>query len=129
MMSEELTSQSEAALVIRRFGGVAVVTGLTPTAAPTLVLAVVADARVYHVTSNRPELLGVRSAGRKDSPPLCGWSSRTGLAWTGLSEFLSKLCRRMSPKGWNRASFQTMLTVPNLPLTASRGKSLAGNRL
>src|SRR5262252_4209884 len=116
-------------LVIRRFGGVAVVTGLTPTAAATLVLAVVTDARVYHVTSSRPESLGVRSAGRNDNPPLCGWSSITGVAWTGLSEFWLKLCIRMSPKGWNRASFQTMLTVPNLLLTASRGKSLPGNRL
>jgi hypothetical protein len=35
-------------------------------------LTVVTDARVYHVTSSRPELLGVRSAGRKDNPPLCG---------------------------------------------------------
>src|SRR5260221_8556434 len=34
----------------------------------------------------------------------------------------------MSPFGWKRASFHTMLTVLNRWLTASLGKSLCGNR-
>src|SRR5205823_4119932 len=87
-MSEELTSQLVATLVILRLGRVTVVTGLTPMAAATLVAAVVTDDRVYHVTSSRPELLGVRSAGRKDSPAWCGWSSRTGFPWTGVRALL-----------------------------------------
>src|ERR1041385_1164903 len=121
MISDESLSQFDSAPAIGTFGGVAVVTGLMPVAASTPVSEVETAAREYHDTSSRPLAVAVRSAGNMLSPPPCGWSSRTGLAWTGRSVLLLKLCIRMSPNGWNLASFQTMDTVWYLSLTATRG--------
>src|SRR5690349_6641195 len=129
-MTDTLVSQFEATLVTRTLdGGVLVVSGLTPSAPSTLVLAVADVEREYQVTSSRPAAVAVRSAGNMFRPPEAGRSRTTGCAWTGPSEVVWKLCSRMSPSGWKRVSFQTMLTVPYRSLTASRGKSLTGNRL
>src|SRR5215471_3544500 len=118
-MSDVLVSQFEATLVIWTLdGGVLVVSGLTPSAPSTLVFAVVGVAREYQVTSSRPAAVAVRSAGNMCRPPEAGRSRTTGCAWTGPSEVLLKLCSRMSPSGWKRVSFQTMLTVPKRSLTA-----------
>src|SRR6516165_8200328 len=119
-MSDVELSQSEAMLVIRTLDdGVLVMSGLTPSAPSTLVLAVVGVEREYQVTSSRPAAVAVRSAGNMCKPPEAGRSRTTGCAWTGASEAVWKLCSRMSPSGWKRVSFQTMLTVPKRSLTAS----------
>src|SRR5215467_1743182 len=111
-MSELLVSQFEATLVIRTLdGGALVVTGLSPSTPSTLVFAAVGVEREYQVTSSRPAAVAVRSAGIMCRPPEAGRSRTTGCAWTGASEDLWKLCSRMSPSGWKRVSFQTMLTV------------------
>src|SRR5712691_437275 len=86
--------------------GVVVVTGLTPSAASTLVFAVVADFREYQVTSSSPALLAVRIARNMCRPPVATRLSTTGSGWTGWSEPVLKLSSRMSPSGWNRVSFQ-----------------------
>src|SRR5258708_30048266 len=127
-MSELLTSQSLVLLVMNTLRGVAVVLGLTPIAALTLVFAVRGDDLEYQATSSRPLRLATRSPGRKARPPLCGRSSTVGLGCTSPSDPSLKLCSKMSPFGWKRASFHTMLTVLNRWLTASLGKSLCGNR-
>src|SRR5690242_12171310 len=128
-MTEVALSQFDATLVIRTLArGPVLARGLTPRAAFTLVTAVAADAREYQVTSSNPALVAVRTAGNMCTPPEAGWSSTTGVAWTGWSDPRWKLCNRMSPSGLWRASFQVMLTVPNRSLTASRGKSLEENR-
>src|SRR5258708_34374081 len=128
-MSELLTSQSLVLLVIKMLRGVAVALGLTPIAALTLGSAVRTDDLEYQATSSRPLRVATRSAGTMVSPPLCGRSSPVGLRCTRWSEPRVKLCSRISPFGWKRLSFHTMLTVPNRLLTANLGKSFAGNRL
>src|SRR5215469_1545033 len=111
-MSDVLVSQFEATLVIRTLeDGVLVVTGLSPSTPSTSVLAAVGVEREYQVTSSRPAAVAVRSAGNMCRPPEAGRLRTTGFAWTGRSEDLLKLCSRMSPSGWKRVSFQTMLTV------------------
>src|SRR5262249_28796228 len=109
--------------------GVLVANGLMPTAALTPVNVVRADGREYQATSSRPFLFATRRAGNIDRPPPCGRSSTVGPFSTRASDRSLKLSIMMSPFGWLRVSFHTMVTVPNLLLTASLGKSLAGNRL
>src|SRR5262249_32895720 len=128
-MSELLTSQFDVLLVIVMLRGVLVVLGLTPIAARTEVSPVPADALEYQATSRLPLLLATRSAGRNARPPRCTRATVTGLCCTRCSEPSLKLCSKMSPFRWRRASFHTMLTVPRGLLTAIRGKSLSGNRL
>src|SRR5215469_5765679 len=120
-MSELLTSQFDVLLVMVRLLGVRVVLGLTPIAALIAVSAVPADGLEYQATSRLPLLFATRRPGRNATPPRCARSSFT--------EPSLKLCSKMSPCGWWRASFHTMLTVPCRLLTAIRGKSLSGNRL
>src|SRR5215472_2527954 len=111
-MSELLTSQLLVLLVMVMLRGVAVPLGLTPTAILTLVRAFLTDAQEYQATSSLPLWFAVRTAGRKARPPACR-SSTTGLLCTSLSVPSLKLCSKMSPLGWKRASLHTMLTVPN----------------
>src|SRR5215472_2445861 len=129
MISELLTSQFDVLLVMVMLLGVLVVLGLTPMAALTAVSAVPADGLEYQATSRLPLLLATRRPGRNATPPRCARSSVTGLCCTRFNEPSLKLCSKMSPCGWWRASFHTMLTVWRRLLTAIRGKSLSGNRL
>src|SRR5437763_9018088 len=130
MMSDESTSQLLGTLVTKvALLGVLVVSGLRLNAANTLGRAVVGELRSYHETFKRPFASALRSAGRKCRPPLEWLLSLRGALWTGERLPSAKLCIKMSPSGCSRASFQTMLTVPYLSLTAIRGKSFAGKRL
>src|SRR5262252_4624437 len=128
-MSELLMSQFDVLLVMVMLLGVRVAAGLTPIAALTEVSAVPTDALEYQTTSRLPLLFATRRPGRNASPPRCARSSVVGLCCTRFSEPSLKLCSKMSPFGWWRASFHTMLTVRCGLLTAIRGKSLPGNRL
>src|SRR5215470_1429448 len=128
MMSEETAFQSDETLVTRMLCGVAVVRGFTSTAAVTSVTAVFAEARLYHETLKRPFWFTLRRPGRKCQPP------RSALSTTGAPVTFPRvprfmLCIRISPAGWKRASFQTILTVLEASLTARRGKSFGGKRL
>src|SRR6266567_2854324 len=128
-MSEETAFQSVAMVVTRVLcAGVTAVSGLTSSAAVTSVTAVLAELRLYHETFNTPFWFELRRAGRKCHPPV-SMLSLTGELVVAPRLTREKLCKRMSPTAWKRASFQTILMVPLASLTATRGKSFIGKRL
>src|SRR5438105_499762 len=111
MMSEETAFQLDGRVVTSvLLVGVPVIRGLTLSAAVTSVNAVFADPRLYHETLMLPCSSVLRTPGRKCQPAVL-LLSRTGLDCTPERLTSLKLCRRMSPARWKRASFQTMLTV------------------
>src|SRR5690349_11990468 len=113
-MSDETDSQLEDTLVTWVLEvGVTVVRGLTPSAAKTSVTADCGlSRRSYQLTFRLPWASTFRSAGKKCKlPTIPSLSSFTGEACTRESVPRLKLCSRMSPSGFLRASFQTMLTV------------------
>src|ERR1039458_3645719 len=108
-MSEESLSQSDVAVVIVvAEAGVAVARGLTPITAVTDVTAEFAFVREDHDTSRLPAVAATRRAGRKFDASAAGLSP-TGALCTGVSEPSLKLRSTMSPSGWGRVSFHTML--------------------
>src|ERR1700693_4919100 len=107
-MSEETAFQSDAMVVTRLLcTGVTAVSGFTSTAAVTSVTAVLAELRLYHETFNRPLWFELRRAGMKCQPPVSVLSLTGPACAPRLTR--EKLCIRMSPTAWKRASFQTIL--------------------
>src|SRR5438270_14054651 len=75
-----------------------------------------------------PLASALRRAGSMCQPPVLELM-RTEAVCTLAKLLRLKLCKRMSPARWKRASFHTILTVLSASLTAMRGKSFIGNRL